>query len=148
VERHQVAEDVVLRASAGRGPDDDATVEPGFVAELADNAAQPASLFARFDLARHADVVHGRHEDEEAARHRDVGREAGALGAERLLHDLDDDFLTLAKQFFDLRLRPIPIAARIGSTRSRAGPAFAARAAARRRPSRRPRHRACRTPPG
>jgi hypothetical protein len=58
-----------------------------------------------------------------------MGREASALRAERLLHHLDDDFLAFAKQIFDLRLRPIPIAPRIGSTRGRAGPAVAARPA-------------------
>src|SRR5262249_2953334 len=76
------------------------------------------------------DVVHGWHEDEEATRHRDVGRKAGAFRAERLLHNLDDDFLALAKELFDLRLRPIAIAPRIGASRGRAGPGFAAPAPA------------------
>ena len=48
-----------------------------------------------------------RHEHQEAAGHRHVRRQPGTLGAERLLDDLDDDFLSFLQQVFDLRLRPI-----------------------------------------
>src|SRR6185436_8012866 len=106
-ERLEVAEDVLLGAAAGRGPDDDAAGEAVRLAELADDAAQPRPLFARLDLARHADVIDGRHEDQEPPRHRHVRGEPGALGAERLLHDLDDDLLAFPQQLFDLGLRPL-----------------------------------------
>ena len=123
VEVAQVRDDVVLGAAGGRGADDDAAGEPVLLAELADDAAQPAALVARFDLARDADVVHRRHEHQEAAGHRRVRREAGALGAERLLGDLDDDFLAFLEEVFDFRLgaffasrRPSapPVAATLG----------------------------------
>src|SRR6185369_1858280 len=110
VEVAQVRDDVFLGAAAGRGPDDDAAGEAMCLAELADDAAQAAALLARLDLAGHADVVHRRHEDQEASRHGDVGGEPRALRAERLLHDLDDDLLALGEQVLDLRLRPVAIA--------------------------------------
>ena len=90
--------------AAGGGADDDAAGEAVLLAELADDAAQAAALLARVDLARHADVVHGRHEDQEAARHGGVRGEPGALGAERLLGHLDDDLLAFLQQLFDLGL--------------------------------------------
>ncbi len=107
VEGVEVAEDVFLGPAARRGADDDAAGEAVRLAELADDAAQAAALLARLDLARHADVIHRRHEDEEAPGHRDVRGEAGALGAERLLHHLDDDLLPFLQELFDLRLRAI-----------------------------------------
>ncbi len=64
-----------------------------------------AALVPRLDLARHADVIDGRHEDQEAAGHRDVRGQPGALGPEGLLDDLDEDFLALAQEILDLRLR-------------------------------------------
>src|SRR5438105_8979139 len=118
VECVEVAEDVLLRAAAGRRPDDDAAGEAVRLAELADDAAQTAALLARFDLARHADVIHRRHEHQEAPGHRHVRGEARALRAERLLHHLDDDLLSFAQQFLDLRLRPL--APRFHSGRRRA----------------------------
>ena len=106
VERLEVADDVFLRA-AGRGrADDDAAREAVRLAELPDDAAQAGTLVARLDLARHADVVHRRHEDEEPPRHRDVRGEAGALRAERFLHHLHQDFLPFLQQVLDARLRP------------------------------------------
>ena len=52
----------------GRGADDDAAAEVVLLAELLDDAAQAAALVAAVDLARDADVIDGRHEDQEAAR--------------------------------------------------------------------------------
>jgi hypothetical protein len=72
----EVADDVFLGASAGRGADDDTAGEPVLVAELADDGAEAGAFLAGFDLARHADVVHCRHEDQEAPGHRDVRGEA------------------------------------------------------------------------
>src|SRR6267142_1369051 len=111
VERVEVAEDVLLRTAARRGADDHAAGEAVGLAELADDAAQPAPLLARLDLARHADVVHRRHEHEKPARHRHVRGEARALRAERLLHDLDDDLLAFLQQLLDLGLGPIAVVA-------------------------------------
>ena len=80
------------------------------LAELLDDAAQAAPLVARLDLARHADVVDGRHVDEKAARQAQVRRDARALRAERLLHDLDDDLLPFLEQVFDLGRGRLPVA--------------------------------------
>ena len=98
--------------AGGRGADDDAAGEAVRLAELADDAAQPRALLARLDLARDADVIDGRHEHEEPPRHRDVRGEAGALGAERLLDDLDQDLLAFLEQVLDLELRPRLVDAR------------------------------------
>ena len=55
-------------------------------------------------LLRHAHVVHRRHEHEEPPRHRRVRGEPGALGPERLLDDLHQDFLARLEQRLDLGL--------------------------------------------
>ena len=56
-----------------------------------DDALQPLALFLGADLARDADVVHGRHVDQEAAGQRDMAGDARALLADGLLGDLDQD---------------------------------------------------------
>ena len=114
----------------GGGADDDAAGEAVLLAELLDDAAQARPLFARLDLAGHADVIDRRHEHQEAPRHRDVRRQPRALGAERLLDDLDQDLLALLQQVFDLRLRLIPIAVAVAPADRRVG--------RRRRPAARP----------
>ena len=122
VEGLEVADDVFFGPAAGGGADDDAAGEAVRLAELADDAAQPAALFARLDLARDADVIDRRHEDQEAPGHRDVRREAGALGAERLLDDLDENLLAFLEEVFDLwaagrsrfvSTRPLPLPAAV-----------------------------------
>ena len=55
------------------------------------------------DLARDADVVDGRHVDQEAAGQRDVRGDARALLAQRLLGDLNDDLLAFLQQIGDGR---------------------------------------------
>ena len=107
VEGLEVADDVFLGPAGGGGADDDAAGEAVRLAELADDAAQAAALLARLDLARDADVIDRRHEHQEPARHRHVRGQARALGAERLLDDLDEDLLAFLQQLFDLRLRPV-----------------------------------------
>src|SRR4051812_24319814 len=107
VERIEVAEDVFLRPAAGRGADDHAAGEAVRLAELADDAAQPRPLLARFDLARHANVIDGGHEHQKPPGHGDVRGQARALGAERLLDHLDDDLLAFLEQFLDLLGGPI-----------------------------------------
>ena len=80
------------------------------------------ALLARLDLARDADVIDRRHEHQEAPRHRDVRGEAGALGAERLLDDLDEDLLPFLEQVLDLRLSPGVVPSSPGSARCFAVP--------------------------
>ncbi len=105
VECLEVADDVFLGPAAGGRADDDAAREAVRLAELAHDAAQPASFLARLDLPGDADVIDRRHEDQKAPRHGDVRREARALGAERLLDDLDEDLLALLEEVLDPRLR-------------------------------------------
>ena len=62
---------------------------------------EPAALVAGVDLARDADVVDRRHVDQEPARQAEVRGDPRALGAERLLDDLDDDLLPFLEQVFD-----------------------------------------------
>ena len=106
-------------------------VKPCCFAELPDDAAQARALFARFDLAGDADVVDRRHEDQEAARHRDVRRQPRALGAERLLDHLDEDLLAFLQQVFDLGLGPVVVASGRGPIRGRGDSRGGARRSAR-----------------
>ncbi len=67
------------------------------------DALQPQALLVAGDLARDAGVLERRHVDHVAARQRDVGSDARALGSERLLGDLDNDLLAFLQQFGDGR---------------------------------------------
>ena len=68
-----------------------------------DDVLQPLPLFLGRDLARHAGMVHGRHEYQKASRQRDVAGDARALLADRFLGNLDQNFLPFFQQFADLR---------------------------------------------
>jgi hypothetical protein len=103
----EVADDVLFGSTASRGPDDDAAGKPVLLAELADDAAEAGALLARIDFAGHTDMVDRRHEDQKAPRHRHVRGQPGALGAQRLFDDLNQDLLPFLQQVFDLRLRPV-----------------------------------------
>ena len=77
-----------------------------------DDLAQPAPLAVRVDAARHADALRPGRQHEVAAGDRDVGGDARALGADRLLGDLDQDLLALLDQGADVgRRRAAPVAA-------------------------------------
>ena len=105
VEGLEVADDVFLGTPRRGGTDDHPSGKSVRLAEFADDGAQPAALLAGVDLARDADVIHGRHEHQKPPRHGHVGREPGALGAQGLLDHLDDDLLPFAEEIFDLGLR-------------------------------------------
>src|SRR5215813_1665973 len=111
MERLQVGQDVFLAATGGRRADDDASREATLLPELTDDAPQACPLVARLDLARDADVVDRRHEDQEPAGHGDMRRQPGALRTEGLLDDLDEDLLAFLQQFFDFRLAPFSLSA-------------------------------------
>ena len=82
-----------------------------------------SALVVGGDLARHADVIDRGHVNQEAARQRDVRGDAGALLAERLLGDLNDDFLALAQQIADGRvLRLVGAGFGAGFGAARCGP--------------------------
>ena len=111
-------------------------VKPVLLAELRTMPRSRDALFARLDLAGDADVIDGRHEDQEPSRHRDVRGEPGALGAERLLHDLDEDLLPFLEQVFYLRCGSALLAvAAPSATASRCRPGLGASAARRAVPS-------------
>ena len=130
---------------ARRRPDDHAACEAVLFAELPDDAAEARALFARLDLARDADVIDRRHEDEEAPGHGDVRGEPRAFGAQRLLDDLDEDLLPFFQQVFDAA--PAAAAGDRGSIASATiGPDDLDRAAARRPWPRPPRPSAAGTP--
>ena len=59
------------------------------------DALETAALLLAGNLARDTDVIDGRHVDQEAAGQGDVGGDARAFLAERLLGNLNDDFLAL-----------------------------------------------------
>src|SRR6187455_1866773 len=58
-------------------------------------------------------MIDRRHEDEKTAGHRDVRREAGALRPERLLDDLDENFLAFFEEVLDPRLGAVAIVTRV-----------------------------------
>ena len=116
MKRLEVADDVFLGTAGGGGADDDAAREAVRLAELADDAAQARAFVTAVDLARDADVIDGRHEDQKAARQRHVARQPRALRAERLLGHLHDDVLPFFQQLFDLRLGALLLVVAIAST--------------------------------
>ena len=69
---------------------------PGRRAQALDDVAEALALVVVVDAARDADVAGLRHVDDVAAGNRDEGRDARALGPERLLGDLDEDLLAAA----------------------------------------------------
>ena len=62
---------------------------------------QARAFFRRSDFARDAGVIQRRHVNQETPRQRDVAGDARALLAQRLLGDLDDDFLALLQHVRD-----------------------------------------------
>src|SRR5690606_19734984 len=69
-----------------------------------DDVAQPLALLVVADAAADADVIDGGHEDQVPAGDGDVAGEAGALGADGILGDLDHDLLTDLENVLDARL--------------------------------------------
>ena len=63
-----------------------------------------SALLLVLDAPRDADVIDGRHVDEEAARQGDVAGDARALAGDGVLRDLHDDLLPFAQQVGDRRL--------------------------------------------
>ena len=68
-----------------------------------DDVAEALPLLVVLDPARDADMARLRHVDDGAAGNGHEGRDAGPLGAERLLRDLDEDLLTAPQQLLDRR---------------------------------------------
>ncbi len=71
------------------------------------DALQAQAFFVAGDLARNAHMFQRRHVDHVAARQRDMGSDARALLAQRLLGDLDDDLLAFLEQLGDGRQRAL-----------------------------------------
>src|SRR4029450_7536709 len=66
-----------------------------------DDLAQTLALGGVLDGPRDADVLRARHEDEIAAGEGQVGGDARALGAHRLLRHLDENLLALLEALLD-----------------------------------------------
>ncbi len=96
-QKFDVGADFVVACAAGRGAHDKSAGECSL--RFGHHAAQARAVFRRADAARHADVIHRGHVDQEAARQRDVAGDARALLAQRLLGDLNDDFLARLQHF-------------------------------------------------
>src|SRR6266702_1943740 len=84
-----------------RGTNDEAAMS--VFALAGNNSLQPLAFFFAADLARHANVIHGRHVHKEAARKGDVACDAGAFLANWFLGDLDQNLLPFLQQFADER---------------------------------------------
>ena len=87
------------RAAFAGGADDEAAGNAGAVG--LQHALQAQALFVARNFARNADVIDGRHVDQKPAGQRDMRSDARAFLSERLLGDLNDDFLTLFQQIAD-----------------------------------------------
>src|SRR5215831_20535368 len=105
--------DVAAHVGVGRGLGDRADDEAaGFVSrqELVQLVAEQLPLGLVLDALRDADVRVLRQVDDQAPRDRDLGRQARALGADRVLDDLHQQRLALGENALDrLRLR-VPVA--------------------------------------
>src|SRR5215207_1010159 len=99
-----VAQILLGDADAGGADDEAARRHVLLLDDGLDELAQALALGVGLDLARDADVLDGRHVDEEAARERDVRGDARALRGDGLLGDLDDDLLPLAEEVCNHRL--------------------------------------------
>src|SRR5579859_322409 len=98
-EKFDVGADFVVGGAAGSRSNDEAA---GIAAaSFADETAEARAIFRAFDFARDADVIDGRHVDEETAGKRYVAGDARAFFAERFFGDLDDNILTRLKHFTD-----------------------------------------------
>ena len=89
-------------AFAGRAHDESA--RNSGVVDL-QNPLQAQALFVAGDFARNAGVFQRRHVDHVSSRQRDMGSNARALLAQRLLGDLNDDLLAFLEQLGDGRQR-------------------------------------------
>src|SRR6267142_252691 len=94
--RRQLLAGLVL----GDGADDEAGARR---AVAVDQLAQPPALLLVLDPAGDPDVIDGGHEDQVPAGQRDVAGDPGALGADGVLHRLDQDLVALLEQVLDLR---------------------------------------------
>ena len=95
----QLALEVRSRGAVRRGADDRAAAAE---VELLGLLAQAVALGV-LEPARHADALAGRRVDHVAAGDRDLHRQPGALGLQRVLDDLDDDLLPGREQVGDAR---------------------------------------------
>ena len=89
--------ELLLGGALGRGADDQPAL--GQLEALADRL-QPLALLV-LEASRDADSVAVGGVDEEAAGQRDLGRQAGALRAHRILHGLDEHLLAAGDQLLD-----------------------------------------------
>ena len=95
----QVARELALGSLQAGGPDDEAQALGGI--QLVHDLAELAALAFVDDLARDADAVQARHQDEVAAGNADISGKGRALGADALLDDLDEHLVATAEDVLD-----------------------------------------------
>ena len=96
-----------------------------FRSQAFDDLSQPPSLFVRSDAAGHADAARPRREHQVTSGNRNAGCDARALGANRLLGDLNDDLLAFAEHRVDARRSRASTAASTTTAFSAAARGFA-----------------------
>ena len=106
LEQLQVALELLALGAAGRGADDQPAA--ALRLQLLDEVAQPVALAVGQPL-RDAVALAVRRVDQEPAGQRHVHRDARALRPHRVLHDLDEQALTVLDQLLDLLLAPLPV---------------------------------------
>ena len=110
-EHAEVRDQFGFAHARGRGPHDG---RHAFGTDALHHALEPVAFLRRFDLARHARILAGRHQNQVASRQRDVRRDAGALEAARLLDDLDENVVAaldfLADREAAMALRDLDVA--------------------------------------
>ena len=114
---------VLVRAAAGGGADDEAAADGAL--ELEQHSPQARPLLGGADLARDPHVLDGGHEHQVAPRQGDVRGDARALLAHLFLGDLHDDFLPGPQQLRDGGLAPRRPGVHARSTAGGPGPFFA-----------------------
>ena len=93
-----------------------------------DRRAQPRAFLGALDSPRHSDVVAGRHVHQMASGQRDRGGQPRALGAHRLLGDLNDDLLIAMQLLLDRKAAALLVHTRAPFVRFAAAPPAAAAA--------------------
>ncbi len=86
-----------LTLSLSRGADD-----PTTPAEFVNHRLEPSTLVVVGDPSRDTELIHCWHVDQKASGQGDVSRQPSALCADGVLHDLDEDLLSLAEEIADV----------------------------------------------
>ena len=103
-QKFEIVRERVLAGAFGRGTGDHAKLRTQALVQAGDDILEPMPLVLFLDTRRHARMRLERQQHQIARRHRQQGRQPGALGAERILENLHEHVLALAQQLADRRL--------------------------------------------